>query len=1467
MEFITPNGVFAASTRSLPHPNYWEPIRRHFGGLPRSVTTQAGATVTFRVQAIGAAPMFFQWSKAGVGITGATNSSLLLEAVQVSDSGPYTLSVTNSQGSTTSLPAQLTVLPLVSGPLITSQPQSVTTNSGATVTFSAQSTGTPPLFHQWRKGAQAIPGETRERLRLEQVLTTDSAVYRLVVSNALGWILSQPAILTVLPPAQSAEMPVLESQPPSRLSTFNGASLNISVTASGTAPMHYQWFKDLAPLTGGTNPLLTLEAVEPADSGLYQVDVSNVAGRVSSTGTTLSVLPMGISNLRATPRPDANLVDIWYDLGSPAAAFVAIGASTNGGASWDARIRTLAGDVNLEVQPGTLRRVTWDVGEDCPNIVGSNVKIRVTALETHQDSPAFSVDTRQIASFRLRAWIDANGNDRFDPGEATGGAEAYYDGRTVEQRAGVTGADGTLEITRPLREGAQVFLRKRAHIEPAVKPGHDAVNDVMFTVWRDSDTGAPEATPTTGDWLPRRISASERDRAIAGDPVEVRLGHWLFEWNLAVASEIASEAFLEKLRRGFLEASRQLYDATDGQMKFGAVAIDSDVRQGTPRWTQADMLVYSAGHSRAQTETLTSLSFSAIRHPGNLHMHFGPDCYTSAPDTPKYAYAIVHEFCHYALGMFDEYENGQGGSQANWYIYRRDHPEEAPALYGLMDGQDTELSSYNDYLPTYSGPVSAAGREHITAQLFRRNLAEPSEWNPCWPWMESFLGRWLGNALPDLDLVAPPRGYYQGAERRSSQDRPGPLVIPGPYDDCEFPAATASPGAASLRTWSATGKSFDGLVNLEVVRHGAPIGGAQVTHQLLSRNRVSVVGRTDAAGRLSLYDLEAGDLLLVRTHGKEQAFTVRPLEPLIVLELGTEQDAQERHQPLKTSRVDDLAMVVACTLGPSPSDPLALRLVVNQALNGLPSATLHIDDGPGAQLDVTSLTPTSFLARGLLSASTSGGSLEWKLVGADSDLLSSADLFALRSVSPTEATTLYARSGAADVNLEAGCVASDTLGIIYEGYAPVIPPDRPSAVLIGPVVSVALGAALHLNGTSAGLNFYYRDADLAGVDETTIGLYRWKPVDGHWVGETFAHAGNINVVSARVTELGVFALFAEPASDTVPPGTITDLSASTGTNGWTVVVSWTAPGDDGAQGTVTEYLLRYGTEEVTTDTWDQTPATILNLVPQTAGLREACVLPMPNPGVPYFFAVRARDEAGNPGPISNSAVARSCQADRDGDGMSDAWELTYQFNPDDPSDAGGDVDGDGLTNAQEARLGANPRLWDSDGDGMSDRWESEQGLNPASAGDRDLDRDDDGLSNLAEFRNSTDSNLSDTDGDGLPDAWEVASDLCPFSTSKEYGADGDPDQDGRVNLDEYLLGSNPWVSDSVRIGHCRFITDGAFQLAVLGEPGRTYSLDISTNLVDWVTVTSFVCTNASTVVTDPNTAAFNCKYYRVGPGP
>jgi hypothetical protein len=76
---------------------------------PASQTVMSNSTVTLRGFAVGNKPMTYQWRWNGSNIPGATTNSLDLTNVQPSQSGTYTLVVSNSVGNASSIPAILKV--------------------------------------------------------------------------------------------------------------------------------------------------------------------------------------------------------------------------------------------------------------------------------------------------------------------------------------------------------------------------------------------------------------------------------------------------------------------------------------------------------------------------------------------------------------------------------------------------------------------------------------------------------------------------------------------------------------------------------------------------------------------------------------------------------------------------------------------------------------------------------------------------------------------------------------------------------------------------------------------------------------------------------------------------------------------------------------------------------------------------------------------------------------------------------------------------------------------------------------------------------------------------------------------------------------------------------------------------------------------------------------------------------------
>jgi len=97
---------------------------------PASQTITVGNHVGFTVQANGTSPLSYQWRLNGTNITGATASSFGIDNVQLTNSGNYSVLVTNSVGSVLSSNALLTVVPPPSAFRIAN----VNASSGGTVT-------------------------------------------------------------------------------------------------------------------------------------------------------------------------------------------------------------------------------------------------------------------------------------------------------------------------------------------------------------------------------------------------------------------------------------------------------------------------------------------------------------------------------------------------------------------------------------------------------------------------------------------------------------------------------------------------------------------------------------------------------------------------------------------------------------------------------------------------------------------------------------------------------------------------------------------------------------------------------------------------------------------------------------------------------------------------------------------------------------------------------------------------------------------------------------------------------------------------------------------------------------------------------------------------------------------------------------------------------------------------------------
>ena len=252
---------------------------------PQALAVIAPAPATFSVTATGTAPLSYQWRKNGTAIGGASSASYTTPATSGADNGAvFSVVVSNAFGNQTSANAALTVnLP----PAITVQPQPQAVIAPATATFSVTASGTAPLSYQWKKNGVDIPGAASSSYTTPATVLGDSgSSFTVVVSSPYGNVTSAAALLTVT----SAPVAPTISVHPANQTVLAPATASFSVTASGTAPLTYQWKKGGFPIGGATSSSYTTPATSFADNGSqFTVTVSNSAGNVTSNAATLTV--------------------------------------------------------------------------------------------------------------------------------------------------------------------------------------------------------------------------------------------------------------------------------------------------------------------------------------------------------------------------------------------------------------------------------------------------------------------------------------------------------------------------------------------------------------------------------------------------------------------------------------------------------------------------------------------------------------------------------------------------------------------------------------------------------------------------------------------------------------------------------------------------------------------------------------------------------------------------------------------------------------------------------------------------------------------------------------------------------------------------------------------------------------------------------------------------------------------------
>lgn len=195
---------------------------------PQTQTVTVGTRAALSVTAYATGPFTYQWRRNGVPLSGQTADTLVLASAALTDSGEYSVQVSNNRGTVLSAVAALTVRPLSAPPVIVAAPASRVLTQGIVSQLVVTASGTPEPSYQWFKDGLLIPGATSSTYEVRANGSASGGAYTVEVSNALGKVTTAAAAVRVIPTNRLANLSV-------RSALENGQTLIVgAVVAEGT---------------------------------------------------------------------------------------------------------------------------------------------------------------------------------------------------------------------------------------------------------------------------------------------------------------------------------------------------------------------------------------------------------------------------------------------------------------------------------------------------------------------------------------------------------------------------------------------------------------------------------------------------------------------------------------------------------------------------------------------------------------------------------------------------------------------------------------------------------------------------------------------------------------------------------------------------------------------------------------------------------------------------------------------------------------------------------------------------------------------------------------------------------------------------------------------------------------------------------------------------------------------------------
>jgi len=251
---------------------------------PRDAVAIEGTSALLSTSAAGGhGETRYQWQKDGEAIDGATDATLVLDAVTSDHQGTYTCVVTDATG--TRLVSNEARLSVTARLAIVAQPVGATRWVGGRHTLAVEATGgLPPLAYRWRRNGIAVAEADAAEWTLDPLALAHAGVYTCLVADAAGAkVVTREAVLVVRPPLSVTAQPQGGHYAPGQAHTF---AVGVS---GGVGPLAYQWFRDGDPIPGATRARFTIDPLAPGHAGEYACLVHDAIGDVTTAPAPLAV--------------------------------------------------------------------------------------------------------------------------------------------------------------------------------------------------------------------------------------------------------------------------------------------------------------------------------------------------------------------------------------------------------------------------------------------------------------------------------------------------------------------------------------------------------------------------------------------------------------------------------------------------------------------------------------------------------------------------------------------------------------------------------------------------------------------------------------------------------------------------------------------------------------------------------------------------------------------------------------------------------------------------------------------------------------------------------------------------------------------------------------------------------------------------------------------------------------------------